>query len=91
MHMNNIVQTFKTVVDYFNLVDRRNRGLHLDYHIFSSVTDTVIYNLEITILATQEKVSLPCYILPDDDPKSQILRTLQLLDTFIKLTSENEK
>ena len=42
-------------------------------------------------MATQEKVSLPCYILPEDDPKSQILRTLQLLDTFIKLTSENEK
>ena len=64
MNMNNIVQTFKTVVDDFNLVDGQNRGLHLDYHIFSSVTDTVIYNLEITILATQEKVSLPCYILP---------------------------
>ena len=91
MNMNNIVQAFKTVVDDFNLVDGQNRGLHLDYHIFSSVTDTVIYNLEITILATQEKVSLPCYILPEDDPKSQILRTLQLLDMFIKLTSEDEK
>ena len=37
MNMNNIVQTFKTVVDDFNLVDRQNRGLHLDYHIFSGV------------------------------------------------------
>ena len=45
MNMNNIVQTFKTVVDDFNLVDGQNRGLHLDYHIFSGVTDTVIYNL----------------------------------------------
>ena len=44
MDMNNIVQTFKTVVDGFNLVDGQNRGLHLDYHIFSSVIDTVIYN-----------------------------------------------
>ena len=91
MNMNNIVQTFKTGVDDFNLVDGQNRGFHLDYHIFSSVTYTVIYNLEITILATQKKVSLPCYILLDDNPKSQIIRTLQLLDTFIKLTSENEK
>ena len=89
--MNNIVQTFKTVVDDFNLVDGQNGGLHLDYHIFSGVTDTVVYNLEITVLATQEKVSLPCYILPEDDPNSQILRTLELLDTFIKMTSENEK
>ena len=53
--------------------------------------DTVVYNLEIAILATQEKVSLLCYILPEKDPKSQILRTLQLLDMFIKLTSENEE
>ena len=88
MNMNNIVQTFKTVVDDFNLIDG---ALHLDYHIFIGVTDTVIYNLEITILATHEKVSLSCYILLEDYPKSQILRTLQLLDMFIKLTSENEK
>ena len=89
--MNNLTHIFKTVVEDFNLVDRQNRGLHLDYHIFSGVTDTVIYNLEITILATQEKVSFPCYILLEDNPKSQILRTLQLLDTFFKLTSENKK
>ena len=91
MNMNSIVQTFKPVVDDFNLLDRQNRGFHLDYHIISGVTSTVIYNLEITMLATQEKVSLPCYILPEDDPKFQILRTVQLLDIFIKLTSENEK
>ena len=88
MNMNNIVQIFKTVVEDFKLVDRQNRGLNLDYHIFSSVTDTVIYNLEIMILATQEKVSLPFYISLEDNPKSQILRTLQLVDTFVKLTSE---
>ena len=86
--MNNIIQTFKTIVEDFNLVDGQNRGLKLDYYIFSSVTDTVTYNLEITILATREKVSLPCYILLEDNPKSQILRTLQLLDTFVKLTTE---
>ena len=85
MNMNNIIQTFKTIVEDFNLVDGQNRGFKLDYHIFSSVTDTVTYNLDITILATQEKVLLPCYILLEDDPKSQ---TLQLLDTFVKLTTE---
>ena len=88
MNMNNIVQIFKTVVEDFNLVDGQNRGRNLDYHIFSGVTDTIIYNLEITILVTQEKESLPCYILPEDNPKSQILKTLQLLDMFVKLTSE---
>ena len=90
MDMNNIVQIFKTVVDDFNLVEGQNRGLHLDYHIFSSVVDSVVYELEITILTTQEKFSLPCYILPENDPKSQLLRTLELLKEFVKLT-ENEK
>ena len=85
-----IVQFFKTVVDDFNLVEGQNRGLHLDYHILSSVVDSVVYKLEITILSTKEKVSLPCYILPEDDPKSQLLRTLELLNKFVKLT-ENEK
>ena len=52
MNMNIIAQIFKTVVEDFNSVDRQNRGLHLDDHIFSGVTNTVVYNLEITILAT---------------------------------------
>ena len=88
--MNNIVLIFKTVVDNFSLIEGQNRGLHLDYNIFSGVIDTIVYNLEITILATQEQVSLPCYILPEDDPKSQLLRMLALLDEFVKLTTENE-
>ena len=36
MDMNNILQIFKTVVDYFNLVEGQNRGLHLNYHIVMS-------------------------------------------------------
>ena len=53
------------------MVAGQNRGLHFNYHIFISVTDSVVYNLEITVLATQEKVSLPFYILPEDNPKFQ--------------------
>ena len=88
MNMNRLVQTFRNIVENFNILEGQNRGLKLDYHIFSGATDTLIYDLEITILATQEKVSLPCYILPEEDPKSQILKTLQLLDTFAQLTTE---
>ena len=90
MDLNNIHHIFKSIVDDFNLVDGQNRGLHLDYHIFSGVIDSVVYELEITILATQEKVSLPCYILPEDNPKPKILRTLEILSEFVKLT-EKEK
>ena len=76
MNMSNVVQIFKTVVVDFNLIDGQNNEFHLDYHIFSGVTNTVIYNLEIMILATQEKVSLPPYIFPEDDAKAQILKLL---------------
>ena len=85
MHFNSIHHIFKSIVDDFNLEDR-----HLDYHIFSGVIDSVVYELEITILATQEKVSLPCYILPEDNPKSKILRRLGILSEFVKLTQKEQ-
>ena len=88
MDMNELLQTFKNIVENYNLVEGQNRGLQLDYHIFSGATDTLIYNLEITKLATQEKFSFPCYILLEDNPKTQILRTLQLSDTLVQLTTE---
>ena len=90
MDLNDIHHIFKSIVDDFNLEDGQNRGLHLDYHIFSGVIDSVVYELEITILAAQEKVSLPSYILLEDNPKPKILRTLGILSEFVKLT-EKEK
>ena len=89
MDLNNIHHIFKSIVDDFNLVDGQIRGLHLDYHIFSGVIDSVVYELEITILATQEKGSLPCYILPEDNPKPKILRMLGILSEFVNVTYEN--
>ena len=50
------------------------------------VIDSVVYELEITILDSQEKVSLPCYLLPEDNPKPKILRTLGILSEFVKIT-----
>ena len=86
MNLNEIHHIFKTIVDDFNLEDGQNRGLHLTYHIFSSVIDSVVYELEITILDSEEKVSLPCYLLLEDNPKSKILRTLEILSEFVKIT-----
>ena len=90
MDLNNIHHIFKSVVDDFNLVEGQNSGLHLNYHIFSGVIDSVVYELEITILAMQDKVSLPCFILLEDNPKPKILRTLEILNEFVKL-AENER
>ena len=86
--MNNFIQTSTNIVKKYNMVEGQNRGLKLDYHVFSGVTNTVIYSLEITKLASQEKVSFPCCIPLDDNPETQILKTLQLLDTFVQLTIE---
>ena len=90
MDFNNIHHIFKSIVDDFNLEHGQKRGLHLDHHIFSGVIDSVVYELEITILATQEKVSLLCYILPEDNPKPKILRTLGILNEFVKLTQKEQ-
>ena len=44
------------------MIEGQNRGFKLDNHIFSSVTDTIIYSLEInTKLASQEKVASMFY------------------------------
>ena len=32
-------------------------------------------------------MSLPCFLLPGDDPEKQIVETLRLLVTFVQLTS----
>ena len=54
----------------YNATKGLKHELHLDYHIFNAVTDSAIYDLEITRLQTQEKVSLPCF------PEKQIAETL---------------
>ena len=85
--MASILQVFDSIVQNYNATKGLKHELHLDYHIFNGVTDTVIYDLEITRLQMQEKVSLPCFLLPGD-PEKQIVETLRLLITFVQLTSD---
>ena len=61
------------------------------HHVFKSIVDD--FNLEDGQnrgLASQEKVFLPCYILPEDNPKPKILRTLGILNEFVKLTHKEQ-
>ena len=83
-----IIQIFDSIVHRYNTTQGLEHELHLDYHIFNGVTDSVIYELEITKLKTNEKVSLPCFLLPGDDPEKLISETLRLLTTFVQLTSD---
>ena len=83
-----IIQIFDSIVHQYNSTQGHEEQLHLDYHIFNGVTDSVIYDLEIIRLQTQEKVSLPCFLLPSDNPEQQITETLRLLHTFVHLTSD---
>ena len=86
--MASIIQIFDSIVHSYNTTKGLKHELHLDYYIFNGVTDSVIYDLEITRLWTQEKVSLPCFLLLGDDPEKQIAETLRLLHTFVQLTSD---
>ena len=83
-----IIQIFDSIVHSYNTTQGLKHELHLDYHIFNGVTDSVIYDLEITRLWTQEKVPLPCFLMVGDDPEKQIAETLWLLHTFVQLTSD---
>ena len=53
-----IIQNFDSIVHNYNSTKGLEDELHLDYHIFNGITDSVIYDLEITILQTQEKCCL---------------------------------
>ena len=48
--MASIIQIFDSIVHSYNTTKGLDHELHLDYHIFNGVTDSVIYNLEITRL-----------------------------------------
>ena len=48
--MASILQVFDSIVQIYNATKGLEHELHLDYHIFNGVTDSVIYDLEITRL-----------------------------------------
>ena len=48
--MASIIQIFDSIVHNYNTTQGLEHELHLDYHIFNGVTDSVIYDLEITRL-----------------------------------------
>ena len=45
-----IIQIFDSIVHMYNSIQGLEEELHLDYHIFNGITDSVIYDLEITRL-----------------------------------------
>ena len=45
-----IIQIFDSIVYSYNSTKGLEDELHLDYHIFNGITDSVIYDLEITRL-----------------------------------------
>ena len=84
--MAEIEQIFDTIVHRYNTTHYEHQ---LAYHIFNSVTDSVIYELEMTNVFTDEQVSLPCFLFPGkEDPEKAILHTLELLKEFVRLTSD---
>ena len=50
-----IIQIFDSIVHKYNSTQGLEEKLHLDYHIFNGITDSVIYDLEITRFANTRK------------------------------------
>ena len=78
--MDLLVQIFRKIKsNYNNSLESWNKGLIISYTIFSAVTDNVTYQWEITNILTQDEVHLPCYLVPNQYPETQLCRTFNIL------------
>ena len=58
--------------DFNNSVESWNKGLTVDYTIFTTGKDNVTYQWEITNILSQDEVRLPCKLKDDEDQETQI-------------------
>ena len=69
--------------DFNNSVESWNKGLTLDYTIFTTDEDNITYQWEITNILSQDKVHLPCKLKEDQDKETQIHQTLNIIKDLI--------
>ena len=56
-----------------------NKGLTVDYTIFTTDKDNITYQWEITNIVSQDEVPLPCKLKEDEDKETQIHQTLNII------------
>ena len=82
--MDSLKQIFDKVRhDFNNLVESWNKGLTVDYTIFTIAKDNITYQWEITNILSQDEVHLPCKLKEDEDKETQIHKTLSIIKELI--------
>ena len=69
-----------------NSAEAWNKGLIVDYAIFTMEKGNTIYQWEITNIVTQDEVHLPCKLKEDRDKETQIHETLNGNKGLIEFT-----
>ena len=69
--------------DFNNSVKSWNKGLTVDYTIFTMDKDNITYQWEITNILSQDEVRLPCKLKEDEDKETQIRKTLNIIKELI--------
>ena len=62
--------------DFNNSVEAWNKGLTVNYTIFTTDKDNITYQWEITNIQSQDEIRLPCKLKEDEDKETQICKTL---------------
>ena len=69
-----------------NSAELWNKGITVDYAIFTTEKDNTIYQWEITNIVTKDEVCLPCKLKEDQDKETQICETLNSIKGLIEFT-----
>ena len=69
-----------------NSAEAWNKGLAVDYTIFTMDKGNIIYQWEITNIVSQDEVHLPCKLKEDEDKETQIRQTLNAIKGLIQFT-----
>ena len=69
-----------------NSAEAWNKGLTVDYTIFTTDKGNITYQWEITNIISQNEVHLPCKLKEDEDKETQIHQTLIAIKGLIQYT-----
>ena len=69
-----------------NSAEAWNKGLTVDYTIFTMDKENITYQWEITNIVSQDEVHLPCKLKEDEDKETQIRQALNAIKCLIQFT-----
>ena len=69
-----------------NSAEKWNKGLTVDYTIFTTDKGNISYRWETTNIVSQDEVHLPCKLKEDEDKETQICQTLNAIKGLIQYT-----